>query len=210
MIKLSKGPEPDVLIRNRARWTQELLSAIAAGDMDLATKTTKKYNHPDVKDALKVETNGKCAYCDAKVTDVSHGDIEHVTPKSNARERTFDWDNLTFACQICNQYKSNKLGILDPYNEDPNENIFFAAAFLKGRTHLGQVTVLELKLNRPSLIEGRNREIERYANEIEKIFLLGDDRTRTLMLNGLVEDLGTRKPEFVATCLSIISHYFDI
>lgn len=205
MIRLSKVAEPDVLLRNRNDWTRDLLAAVGANDRDEIARVTKRYNHIDIKSALKEETREKCAYCEARVTDVAHGDIEHITPKSNARHQTFDWDNLTFSCQICNQHKSSKDGIVDPYVDEPDEHIFFVGPFVKGRSDMGARTVLELKLNRVPLIESRNREIERYANEIEKIFLIQDDRTRKLLFQSLLEDLDSGRPEFIAACRTAVA-----
>ncbi|WP_182446986.1 HNH endonuclease [Cereibacter sphaeroides] len=207
MIRLFKGAAPEILTRKGEDWTRELLAAVEAGDAERIKVATRRYNHPEVKDALKDETKGKCAYCEAKVTDVAHGDIEHVTPKSVERMRTFDWENLTFSCQLCNQNKSDKAGILDPYTEEPSEHIFFAGAFAKGKTPDGARTVLELKLNRIPLIESRNREIERYADQIEKVFLIKDDRTKELLIRGILEDLNTGQPEFVAACLAVVMQY---
>lgn len=207
MIKLIKGPEPEVLVDNKENWTRDLLSAIQAGNMDRVKTLTKRYNHREVKAALKKETRHKCAYCEARVTDVAYGDIEHVTPKSLDREKTFEWENLTFSCQICNQSKSDKENVLDPYIEEPNEHIFFAGAFAKGKSQKGTLTVLELNLNRAALIESRNREIERYADQLEKVFLLPNDRTRELMLRSLLDDLDSGRPEFIAACRLIVEQY---
>ncbi|MFA5676978.1 MAG: HNH endonuclease [Pseudomonas sp.] len=207
MIKLTKGLEPEVLIRNKENWTHELLAAVRAEDAERIKAVTKRYNHPEVKSALKEETHQKCAYCEAKVTDVAHGDIEHVTPKSLKREQTFEWRNLTFSCQICNQNKSAKEGIIDPYIDEPNDHMFFAGAFAKGRSLEGSRTVMELKLNRVALIESRNREIERYADQLEKIFLIPDERTKELFFLAMLEELDSGQPEFVAACRLILEHY---
>ncbi|MGE4531415.1 MAG: HNH endonuclease [Acidithiobacillus sp.] len=207
MIKLTKGLEPEVLIRNKENWTHDLLAAVRAQDAERIKAVTKRYNHPEVKSALKEETHQKCAYCEAKVTDVAHGDIEHVTPKSLNREQTFEWRNLTFSCQICNQNKSAKEGIIDPYIDEPNDHMFFAGAFVKGRSLEGSRTVLELKLNRVALIESRNREIERYADQLEKIFLIPDERTKELFFLAMLEELDSGQPEFVATCRLILERY---
>lgn len=207
MIKLTKGEEPQILKYNRENWTAELLVAVAADDKDEIKKKTKRYNHPEIKDALKRETSEKCAYCEAKITVVAHGDIEHVSPKSLDRTLTFNWENLTFACQICNQKKSTKDGILDPYSIQPTDHIFFAGAFIKGRTPEGVRTVHELDMNRVPLLESRNREIERYANEIEKIFLSPNTELKRLILDNLLADLGTGKPEFIAACQTVVETY---
>ncbi|MEO9458831.1 MAG: HNH endonuclease [Lentilitoribacter sp.] len=204
---MNKGREPQVLIDNKASWTSQLLAAVAQDDKDEIRNKTKKYNHPDIKAALKAETSEKCAYCEAKVTDVAHGDIEHVSPKSVDRALTFEWDNLTFSCQICNQKKSAKDGIIDPYAVQPSEHLFFAGAFVKGQTQEGTRTVIELDLNRTPLLESRNREIERYANEIEKVFLIPDINLKQLLLDNLLADLETGKPEFVAACRTVVETY---
>ncbi|GAW33659.1 HNH endonuclease [Roseovarius sp. A-2] len=207
MIKLTKSDKPAVLENNAQNWTEELLAALADQNDERVKTLMRRYNHHEVKTALKAETKEKCAYCEARVTDVAHGDIEHVTPKSIEIERTYDWNNLTFACQICNQNKSNKENIIDPYESNPEDHLFFAGAFAKGKTLAGTRSVLELKLNRTALVESRNREIERYADQIEKIFLVEDKRTRVLLIRGMLDELDTGRPEFVAACRVVLRQY---
>lgn len=207
MIQLSKTEEPEVLKNNKKVWTQELLAAIAMGNKEEVAKKSKRYNHPQVKSALKLETKEKCAYCEAKVTDVAHGDIEHVTPKSKDSSLTFEWNNLTFACQICNQNKLDKEGIFDPYTEDPANHFIFVGSFVKGRSNRGAFTVRALCLNRTSLIESRQREISRYAEQLEKIHLVADINLRKLILGELLDELATGKPEFIATCKEIVEQH---
>jgi hypothetical protein len=55
------------------------------------------------KGALKKETGGKCAYCEASTETVAHGDVEHFRPKSIYWWLAFCYDNYLFACQLCNQ-----------------------------------------------------------------------------------------------------------
>lgn len=55
------------------------------------------------KGALKKETGGKCAYCEASTETVAHGDVEHFRPKSVYWWLAFCYDNYLFACQLCNQ-----------------------------------------------------------------------------------------------------------
>ena len=85
--------------------------------------------------------------------------------------------------------------------------MFFAGAFVKGRSLEGSRTVLELKLNRVALIESRNREIERYADQLEKIFLIPDERTKELFFLAMLEELDSGQPEFVATCRLSLERY---
>lgn len=66
----------------------------------------------NAKDQLKLESNGKCAYCEADTQVVAHGDVEHYRPKSIYWWLAYTYDNYLFACQICNQtYKSDNFPI---------------------------------------------------------------------------------------------------
>jgi hypothetical protein len=60
------------------------------------------------KKQLKIESCGKCAYCEAPTAVVAHGDVEHFRPKKIYWWLAYCYDNHLYACQICNQsYKSD-------------------------------------------------------------------------------------------------------
>jgi len=74
------------------------------------------YGHKSVKDALIEAQHEKCCFCESKVTHIAYGDIEHFRPKAGWRKTkssmlvrpgyfwlAYDWSNLLFCCQICNQ-----------------------------------------------------------------------------------------------------------
>ncbi len=111
------------------------------------------------------ETSGKCAYCESKLRHIHHGDVEHVFPKSLDPARRFEWRNLTIACEICNQNKSNKDPtadhIIDPYSIDPSEHLRFIGSMLYplGSVYGKNTTVL-LDLNRIELIERRQERLD--------------------------------------------------
>jgi hypothetical protein len=64
------------------------------------------------KTALKKDTGGKCAYCEAPTDVVAHGDVEHFRPKSAYWWLAYCFDNYLYSCQICNQtYKGDKFPI---------------------------------------------------------------------------------------------------
>ncbi|HEX8492773.1 MAG TPA: hypothetical protein VF658_08035 [Pyrinomonadaceae bacterium] len=61
------------------------------------------------KPQLKAESHDKCAYCEAPVATVAHGDVEHFRPKSVYWWLAYCYDNYLYSCQICNQsYKGNE------------------------------------------------------------------------------------------------------
>lgn len=70
----------------------------------------------DAKDQLKLESNGKCAYCEANTEVVAHGDVEHYRPKSVYWWLVYTYDNYLYACQICNQvYKGDSFPVLGAF-----------------------------------------------------------------------------------------------
>lgn len=64
------------------------------------------------KKALKKDSAGKCAYCEAPTDVVAHGDVEHFRPKSTYWWLAYCYDNYLSSCQICNQsHKKDKFPI---------------------------------------------------------------------------------------------------
>lgn len=55
------------------------------------------------KPRLIKDSHDKCAYCEAKATAVSYGDVEHFRPKAHWWWLSCAWENYLFSCQICNQ-----------------------------------------------------------------------------------------------------------
>ena len=76
--------------------------------------------NPSVRKAVKHLFNGKCAYCESRIIEVSNGDIDLFRPKSGAMNidgsfdpnhywwLAYEWSNLYLSCSVCNQrYKRN-------------------------------------------------------------------------------------------------------
>lgn len=76
----------------------ELIQARAAGPVEFNSNVWKA-----AKPQLKLETGGKCAYCESPTDSVAHGDVEHYRPKSKYWWLAYCYDNFLYACQICNQ-----------------------------------------------------------------------------------------------------------
>lgn len=165
MIKLTKGPEPDVLHRNAAAWTAELLAKVAAGEKP-SEYLLGRYAHPQIKAALLEETHGKCAYCESPLRHVAYGDIEHILPKSVEPALRFEWRNLTIACDVCNTNKSNSGGLIDPYQCDPATHFDFRGPLMWAKFGIEAAELTEhcLDLNRAQLVERRHERIEYLRN----------------------------------------------
>ena len=81
------------------------------------------YGPKELKEQLKLEQYNKCCFCENKdFDDIAHGDVEHYRPKSayskGEKSKTlerpgyywmaYEWENLFYCCQICNQsFKKN-------------------------------------------------------------------------------------------------------
>ncbi|RYF85173.1 MAG: hypothetical protein EON98_07300 [Chitinophagaceae bacterium] len=86
------------------------------------------YGSPEVKNKLKELQKDKCCFCEARISHVSHGDVEHFRPKAGWMQQekdklakpgyywlAYDFSNLFLSCQICNQkYKKNYFPLADP------------------------------------------------------------------------------------------------
>lgn len=165
MIRLAKEPKPEILLDNEVQWTATIVNKIDAGEI-LTNAEKIRYRHPQIKAALIRETHGKCAYCESKLLHIHHGDVEHIYPKSLAPEKTVLWENLTLACEICNQNKSNRdpllENILDPYLTDPSAHLLFSGPLVFPRgTPAGTSTRTLLDLNRGELSERRKEHLEK-------------------------------------------------
>jgi hypothetical protein len=165
MIRLAKKPQPQILADKADEWTTILTDKLSRGEVPTDKEKTR-YRHPEVKAALVEETRGKCAYCESKLLHIHHGDVEHIYPKSLAPDRSFVWDNLTLACEVCNQYKSNKdplvQSIIDPYVINPEDHLIFMGTLIfdLGTPH-GISTKEILDLNRMELVERRKEHLEK-------------------------------------------------
>ncbi len=76
----------------------ELIQRRAGGTLEFNSNVWKA-----AKPQLKLETGGKCAYCESPTDTVAHGDVEHYRPKSKYWWLAYCYDNYVYACQICNQ-----------------------------------------------------------------------------------------------------------
>jgi uncharacterized protein (TIGR02646 family) len=166
---------------------------------------------PDVKAALLEDQQFKCAFCESFVQHVSYGTVEHFRPKAGYRQRrgeplrrpgyywlAYDWDNLFFCCNLCNeQFKENlfplrdnrsrarpwkrdiskeKPLLINPATQNPADFIGFRrhVAFPAGGCPEGTTTIEVLGLNRDKLAENRRQRLQDIEALIELCTLLRD------------------------------------
>lgn len=200
MIKVTKEEAPAVLVENADKWLAELLEAIIEGDDAKKRTRQRRYNHPEIKQAVVRETNGKCAYCEANVRAVAHGDIEHIYPKSLDVSVTYKWENLGFACQVCNQNKSDLdpvvYNIVDPYSEEPMNYIRFWGYLISSNgSAKGASTIKELELDRVELTLERKELFDRLRKLAEMINMAHSPAQRQILIDDFKNnELDIRKP----------------
>lgn len=214
---------PKVLKKNGTNWTINLLISINQYNSD-PTKENKnakenaesKYNHPEVKKALKDMFSGKCAYCESYVLHIDYGDIEHFAPKSIYPHLCYDWDNLLLSCGICNgpSFKGNKYPtetqngpFVNPTKEDPNEFFEYiydyevGIALIKPKNHRGATTEIDLGLNRVELVKNRSEKLKKIVL-IAIIASKGDNQAKEILLESCLE-----KSEYSAFAITIAKRF---
>jgi uncharacterized protein (TIGR02646 family) len=157
------------------------------------------YGHPSVKQQLIDEQHGKCCFCEADFTANGYGDVEHFRPKGGfTRDRSgklirpgyywlaYDWDNLFFSCQICNQqFKKNYFPLEDeveratthtadyrrelpllihPSTDEPMNHITFNRHVPVAKNKRGQVSIITFGIDRPGLNSIREAYLKNVQN----------------------------------------------
>ncbi len=62
-----------------------------------------------IRDNLRPKQNNKCCYCKRELGyDIKEVDIEHIIPKSEYSDFTFEPKNLALSCPACNTKKGEK------------------------------------------------------------------------------------------------------
>jgi uncharacterized protein (TIGR02646 family) len=212
MIRVVKPEQAPRILRERGRLTTEAnQQAFEDGQREFDFDSTL-YGAKSVKDALIKAQHDKCAFCESKVRHVSHGDVEHYRPKGGVRQASNDpleqpgyfwlayaWENLFFACQLCNQsFKKNLFPLaepaararshlddleaeqptlIDPADEDPGGFISFREeiAFPIGDDPRARATIEVLGLNREELAEFRLDHLAHFKRLREALLLLSPD-----------------------------------
>lgn len=207
MIKLQKTAKPQILVDNAEAWTGELLAIVdEGGGAEYRRYQRRRYNHADIKTALREETHAKCAYCESKFDHVTYGDIEHITPRDQDPELTFEWENLTIACDVCNTRKGAIPygSVVDPYNEAPEDFLVFGGpfAFPVPGIEKAEGTVTRLDLNRSGLIERRGERLKYLGTYLSNIAKTQDAGLREVMIQDFLENELSESQAYNATTLA--------
>ena len=146
MIKVNRVAKPTSLQSHEVKWLRKIRAALdlcSKATTDVEQKNAKdkldlalnKYSQTDVKTTLVTMFHGKCAYCEAKITHIDYGDIEHFRPKDIYPLLAVEWDNLLLACRVCNgaEFKGTKFPLdssgnpllINPCIDEPDAHLEF-------------------------------------------------------------------------------------
>ena len=171
MRSVDRGEMPDVLKQNSREWTKDLLDTLEKGDRE-AIKAAKerarnRCKHQEVQDALEDMYGEFCCYCETLIGVGSFERIEHRKPMSKFPQDTFNWNNLHWACEICNNSKSDQWDcdnpILDPTVDTEiiptHIDVFhnLETTEFHDKTDPGKTTIKHAGLNKPKLARHRHR-----------------------------------------------------
>lgn len=206
MIKLTKTQKPQVLEDNATKWTTNLVTKVAA-KQPVTDSDKSHYRHAKIKEALVKETHGKCAYCESKLLHIAYGDVEHITPKSSDIRLTFEWENLTLACDVCNTKKGAQENVIDPYDTDPSGAFVVYGAFVLPQPGNNDALYYEriLDLNRVALLEMREKRIKELHQLVCLAASVPDDKTKAAIKQDILTKETLDSVEFAAVSRKYLS-----
>lgn len=187
MIKLTKlnlPPDLEARIVDRTQRFQEL---VAAGE-PVPDSLASAYKSAEVKALLRTETSDKCAYCESKIPHVDYGDVEHLLPKSVFPQLRYAYDNLTYACGVCNTKKgdfySPETPLLNPYEDNPCDHLIPIGPMVmrSPASDRGLLTEKKLALNRSELVERRMERLEAVATLVDQIARTANPIIRSVLV----------------------------
>ena len=172
MRNVKRTSRPDSLKRNFDIWTKELLQDIKQGK-----SPNYRYNQRDIKKQLKEMYSSLCCYCESNTETTGFGHIEHRLPKKHFPEKTYDWDNLHWSCQRCDNSKRDWFDkenpILDAVNDNIPTNLSYKYVLRMGLTKRGINTIERTTLNRRELQMERKKLVDKIG-DIVKILKEGN------------------------------------
>lgn len=174
------------------------------------TKSSGKYNKPDVLYQLRDDFYNKCYLCEQK--ELTSINIEHFVAHRGDVDLKFNWDNLYWSCTHCNNIKSDKYNnLLDCTKDDavnsmeyeyrsfPKPIVTITAIRNSSKTvetvdllnKIYEGTTIQKKIEAESIRAGIGREIKKLND------CLGKDMNDQDVSNQLT-DLLSKKSEYSA------------
>lgn len=177
---------------------------------------------PNVRNHLKVQQHGRCAFCRCYVSEgTGYGNLEHLVSKTDYSQFKTLPENLVYCCWLCNKSKtkknslhnpvinktvqtfptaSNGFVIVNPYHDHYEDHIDFIDEVLiieKNNSPKGGNTIAFYKLARPKLAEDRAREFKLNQNQInQQLTLRLTDATAPSAILQQINDIIAQMPNW--------------
>ncbi len=190
-----------------------MLQATIPNDPDEVKDTV--YRAGDVRERLIADQFSKCAYCESIVTK-QFNDVDHYRPKKEYYWLGHQWENLLYACPLCNRtYKKHHFPlkdeskrhqvaletplIINPTTEDPAQHIKYNRHIMVPRIvdgvidEKGKATIDLFQLNnRKPLVSEREQlyetfEMVKRKKEIAKAYIKSSIHTNVLIARELLD-----------------------
>ncbi|MFC6225228.1 hypothetical protein ACFP2F_18420 [Hymenobacter artigasi] len=198
MIQVTKSPSAPAPLLTRGAKHRQQLETLHERDPDACEKSENTilhsrdgiYNSTSVKDRLRADQHDKCCYCESLFIATSYGDVEHFRPKAGYQQLwegplhkpgyywlAYEWSNLLFSCQRCNQeFKGNYFPLandaarakthhddiaweqpllLHPVFDNPEQHLNFVQDAIGQLDDRGQASIRGYGLDRPELLKSR-------------------------------------------------------
>ena len=119
---------------------------------------------------LRDEFAFRCVYCRWRENWCADGDgsfsVDHVRPRASHPEDSCNYENLVYACCRCNSVKQDRPLPVDPCDDGWGRHLRAVPdGTVRAITTEGQRTIEICRLNRPALVQARQR-ILRLLNEL--------------------------------------------
>ena len=205
MIKLNKGNMPEILREKGHEWTEEYLTGLR--DRSLTKAKRFRYREPTIKEALRRETDEKCAYCEGKISHIHPGETDHILPISCRPDLSVEWDNLTYVCTECNRRKSSYYDeeepLVNPYVNEPAEHLLFLGPLVMHRDDMGLRTTKWIGLSRLQLLERKQELLERVNLLIDQWRDKKEGMTKQILWCEILK-FASNRAEYAATIRTLI------
>ncbi len=101
-----------------------MINAVRSAEPPGSLAAGKRYNAPDVVEALLRDFRGKCYLCESPISARQHS-VDHRHPQASFPELIFVWSNLFPSCRDCNERRPAfpAEGLLDPTVDDVESSL---------------------------------------------------------------------------------------
>ena len=171
MRHIDRLPIPAILADKHKEWQDSYEAKLVADPQ--ARPDSSKYAHKQIKDTLYAMSNGKCFYCETKLSGVNK-EVDHLIEVAIDHSKAFGWENLYLACTNCNDKLDNNVvhvaDVLDPC-KDSDEEIQRHISFIEEQIYAlngsekGLKSIRKYKLNSELLDLRRGRWLNHLKNE---------------------------------------------